>query len=451
MKNISFHDAVQSGKIEEVKYLLAQDNAIINSRSNDNYTALHLAALYNKIEVAELLLENEADVSLQDSKGYTALHWTALLGNITVARLLLKKNPDIINLRSNANCTALHLTAIHNKIEVAELLLENEADVSLQNSKGYTALHWTARSDCITIAKLLLKKNPDIINLRGNDYSVALHLAARFGYTKFIDLLLENNADVNLQNVNGDTAIDIAARFGNIEAAKSLLKHGSNISLQKYFNYYAHNILFPMFRTDREKLVDELLVTHVLKYEFLSQDVNSTMCIQNRDFIKTSQMLREIHKKCKQECEDEIKKIKDIKINSSSEASNMYNIYFLQNTNGILEKYANDTQVKFFHENCEEKFPIFGLDIVKNIEKGKREVLLSGVCTEKISLILLHSIQEEEDVQIKENYSNKLFSDLPSEIQRKVYENFNNELLKEVQKEDILSGETEDNIVNECN
>lgn len=65
----SFLQAASEGDLEKVKNLLDKHKLDINLRGPMNRTALHLAALYGKMDVVIFLVEKKASLDLQASSG----------------------------------------------------------------------------------------------------------------------------------------------------------------------------------------------------------------------------------------------------------------------------------------------------------------------------------------------------------------------------------------------
>ncbi|KAG1380698.1 hypothetical protein G6F61_003828 [Rhizopus arrhizus] len=65
----------------------------LNKRSAKGRTALHVAASWNRVEIAQLLINCPlVNVNLQDREnGWTALHRALFMGNVEIARMLLKR------------------------------------------------------------------------------------------------------------------------------------------------------------------------------------------------------------------------------------------------------------------------------------------------------------------------------------------------------------------------
>src|SRR6266851_909770 len=97
--------------LEVVRKLLEQNPALVNAKSEDGYTPLHIAAGYGQEEVIKLLLSMHADV------------------NTRSIELLLAAKADV-NAADEDGDTALHM--VGSKAD-AELLLANGANIEARN------------------------------------------------------------------------------------------------------------------------------------------------------------------------------------------------------------------------------------------------------------------------------------------------------------------------------
>jgi ankyrin repeat protein len=66
---------------------------LLLKHANDKYppdeTPLHLAVLFNHLEIVKLLLEKSNDKNPVDKDGDTPYQWAAQLGRLEIAKLLL--------------------------------------------------------------------------------------------------------------------------------------------------------------------------------------------------------------------------------------------------------------------------------------------------------------------------------------------------------------------------
>ena len=63
----------------------------VQSADNRRLTALHIAAKYNRVEIAEILLDNGVEISPVDETKHSPLHIAAQDGFTEMVRLLLRR------------------------------------------------------------------------------------------------------------------------------------------------------------------------------------------------------------------------------------------------------------------------------------------------------------------------------------------------------------------------
>jgi ankyrin repeat protein len=137
-------DASVLGCAERVKTSIAESPELVKTYSRDGWTPLHLAAHFDRRNVAELLLENGADVnapSRDDSlaPGNTPLHAACASGHYDMAALLLENGADVVATQKNG-MTPLHLAAAGHDARLVQLLLDRKADPKAKDVKGRTPL-----------------------------------------------------------------------------------------------------------------------------------------------------------------------------------------------------------------------------------------------------------------------------------------------------------------------
>ncbi|WP_371219412.1 ankyrin repeat domain-containing protein [Orientia tsutsugamushi] len=438
--NTALHYAAASGYTSIIELLLQYDPNCINLCDQNKWTALHYAAAKGRIESIKLLLQYNPDSGLQNNLGNTALHYIATYGYADLVELLLKHSSDVINLLNQNKCTALHCAALHGNIGSVKLLLKYNSKISnLQDIWGNTALHYAAECGNTKIIKFLLKHNPGVINLLDEDNWTALHYAAAHGNIGSIKLLLKYNSKIsNLQDIWGNTALHYAAARCHMESIKLLLSHNLEIELQDYLYI---DIINNNELNTYEKEVVELFITHAVKLRHFSKDINSKLATRNTDFIQNSPNLNELA----QRCEQEIQKMKNIKIGSSDKT--IHSMYLLPNNTNVLARYANNLEVLDWYKNSKQEFPLYGPEVARIIENGaNRKKLLEGICKEKISIILnqqyhivpnnpLSKTQYSETLDEDSHKSITSFSQLNNYDTHEIYEYLDNTVLKEFQHE----------------
>jgi ankyrin repeat protein len=137
-KELDIFEAASLGKLELLK-ACAGDGATVNSRSNDGFTALHLACFFGQPEAVRLLLESGAlvDAVASNPMKLMPLHSAASARNLEAARLLLEHGAPI-NARQQGGWAPIHAAAQNDDRAMVELLLKHGADPKLSNDEGKT-------------------------------------------------------------------------------------------------------------------------------------------------------------------------------------------------------------------------------------------------------------------------------------------------------------------------
>lgn len=149
----------------------------IETRNENGWTPLMLAAFNGCDEVVGYLIQQGAHVQARDSGGNTALHWAAFAGHTASAKLLI----------------------------------ENHAEVDARSSFGLTPLQQAVARHHLKVVLLLISRGANL-NSAANDGWTALHKAAAMGYTEIVWPLVHNGANINIKNLDGDTPIKLAIK-----------------------------------------------------------------------------------------------------------------------------------------------------------------------------------------------------------------------------------------------
>ncbi|GAB1601619.1 E3 ubiquitin-protein ligase MIB1-like isoform X2 [Argonauta hians] len=141
------HDAI-SKKRDDMITLLLENAADIAITNNNGFNALHHAALRGNPSAMRILLSKLPRPWIVDEKkddGYTALHLAALNNHVEVAELLVdqgKANMDIQNVNLQ---TALHLAVERQHTQIVRLLVREKCNLNVPDKDGDTPLHEALR------------------------------------------------------------------------------------------------------------------------------------------------------------------------------------------------------------------------------------------------------------------------------------------------------------------
>lgn len=101
-----------------MKILLSKINRpwIVEEKKDDGYTALHLAALNNHVDIADLLINmGKANLDRQNVNLQTALHLAVERQHVQIVKLLVRKGANL-NIADKDGDTPLHEGMNHIRI-----------------------------------------------------------------------------------------------------------------------------------------------------------------------------------------------------------------------------------------------------------------------------------------------------------------------------------------------
>ena len=145
---LSVFEAAAFGRTEPLAAILTADPAQARARSEDGFTALHLAVFADQAKAAHLLLDRGADVDALSTGAIARvppLGTAAFVRSPHLVRLLLDAGADV-NRQGAGGFTALHSAAQSGDVELVRLLLDRGADPGMRASDGTRAVDY-ARTD----------------------------------------------------------------------------------------------------------------------------------------------------------------------------------------------------------------------------------------------------------------------------------------------------------------
>ena len=209
-----------------VRLLLdAGANPDIGDVARDEASPLHQSARGGSLEPARLLLAAGADPNKLNARGFTALHLAALYDRAALAAALLDAGTDpavrsVDPDPSIGEYTAFDFAVEQGRLVVADTLLAKSAPATPADRLARAALTGdTARLK----AMLQAGADPDRPSTPG---VLPLALAARFGHLEAVQILLADGADPNGRGVDryGMTALMHAARSDAREVLAVLIE-----------------------------------------------------------------------------------------------------------------------------------------------------------------------------------------------------------------------------------
>lgn len=80
---------------------------LVEDRSADNSTVLHLAAGTNDLDTAQVCLQNGADINALKTNNETSLYVATVKGNLQMVEFLVQKGADV-NIKNADSKSVLH-------------------------------------------------------------------------------------------------------------------------------------------------------------------------------------------------------------------------------------------------------------------------------------------------------------------------------------------------------
>jgi uncharacterized protein len=210
----TFHDSVKNGDLEAVRAGLAQNSALLDASNEAGQSAFVLAKYYRQEAVAEYLLglhpkldvfslsiagrvadtlaEIDRHPELLEARsgdGWTPLHLAAFFGHAELADALLDRGAAVDSRSTNPmKNTPLHAASAGGRLALVELLLKRGANPNATQEGGWTALHGAAQSGHQAMVEALLACGADA-NLRASNQQTALDMALMKGHQEVASML----------------------------------------------------------------------------------------------------------------------------------------------------------------------------------------------------------------------------------------------------------------------
>jgi ankyrin repeat protein len=153
---LDIFEATAAGKTETVLEILNHNSETAKQWSPDGFTALHLAAFFNRPEIARELIRRAADVEAvaRNPMKVTPLHSAAAARSLEIVRLFLEQGaaPDA---PQRGGWTALHAAAQNGDAEMVRQLIQHRADTQARNDEGKSPADIAAEKGHVEIEALL--------------------------------------------------------------------------------------------------------------------------------------------------------------------------------------------------------------------------------------------------------------------------------------------------------
>ncbi|MDB6027223.1 MAG: hypothetical protein JWM68_3446 [Verrucomicrobiales bacterium] len=172
----NFFDAIVRGDRNRIAEFVAGDPKLVNTLNTRQHSPLVRAVVSNQKEVVAFLLQHGAKVDSQIEQKWTAFHIAAARNFVEIGEMLLQAGADPNELASGG-IAPMHIVAAFGRKEFLELLLRHNAlvNIKVQEQGGHfanTPLHWAAHKGHVAIVKILLEHGADPLALNRQNQTV---------------------------------------------------------------------------------------------------------------------------------------------------------------------------------------------------------------------------------------------------------------------------------------
>lgn len=165
---MDIHTCSRTGNVKELQQLIA-NGVDLNKRKN-GWVPLHHAVFNGHLNIVIELLENNSlsgglsvtNVDEKTNEGWTALHMAARYNkSLDIVKELIKNNANV-NEKINDNWTPLHIASKHGHVDIVKLLIKNKANVNEPDENGWTPLHIAIKWNQLKVVEVLLEKHSNL-------------------------------------------------------------------------------------------------------------------------------------------------------------------------------------------------------------------------------------------------------------------------------------------------
>ena len=212
----SLVQAVQDGRLKEVRRIVTERPEWVNAPSVGGCAAIHYAPHGSHLAILEFLVEHGADVNQETSSGETPLSIALFYGQKRTVDWLITHGATV----------GLQSAAFRGDVEAVAAALEQGVDVNGWLGRGRKMLHNAVCLGHLELVKLLIERGADV-DANSVIFGRPLHYAASKGHREVVKVLIEAGADVNAPNVRGKTPLDWSLARGHADVTALLRQHAA--------------------------------------------------------------------------------------------------------------------------------------------------------------------------------------------------------------------------------
>jgi len=207
-------EAIRSGDLAQVRFLLSADPALASSRNQTGASALLFSMYTGRSEIRDLLLASGATMGLYEA---------ASAGDLDRVKHFVESNSSLAGSFSPDGFPVFALACFFGHLEIARFLADRGADIhaTASNGTGYNALTAAVAAGRTETVQWLLKRGLDPNYRYGAGYTPLLTAAAN-GHLEILKLLLAHGADPHATTNDGKSALALATERNHPQVADLL-------------------------------------------------------------------------------------------------------------------------------------------------------------------------------------------------------------------------------------
>ncbi|XP_011003549.1 PREDICTED: alpha-latrotoxin-Lt1a-like [Populus euphratica] len=219
-------EAAQTGNIDYLQQLLAENPFILNNTQLSAENPLNIAAAMGHVDfVKEIIRLKPVFAREVNQEGFSPMHIAADNGQVEIVKEIMEVDIKLCRLEGRQKMTPFHHAAIRGRAEVIGLMLSGCPDcIEDETERRETALHLAVRNNRFEAIKKLVdwirEMNKEyLLNMKDEQGNTVFHLASWKKQRRVIEIFLGGGSvstgllEVNAINHTGITALDVILLF----------------------------------------------------------------------------------------------------------------------------------------------------------------------------------------------------------------------------------------------
>uniref|UniRef100_A0A6I9RCB1 Protein ACCELERATED CELL DEATH 6 n=1 Tax=Elaeis guineensis var. tenera TaxID=51953 RepID=A0A6I9RCB1_ELAGV len=245
------HCAARVGNVEMVSYIIKlatehdKENEVLRATNKENANALHEAAKYDRVDVANILMEKDPELaSMLNCFEMSPLYLAMASRSLKVAKVLLQfsywKEASPKSYAGPNKKTALHAAVLMSREITQDLLQRKPMLTKYADLLGRTPLHYAASNGDRHMAKLLLEQDSSTAYLADANGLFPIHIAASMENIPVVDQILKHCPDADeLLDKGGKNFLHVAVKWKRLDLVRKIISEKP--ALRKLLNDQDNN------------------------------------------------------------------------------------------------------------------------------------------------------------------------------------------------------------------